>query len=223
MWLAHKDFDQVVSQGWNCSYVGNGAQQIRTCCNTFKHQLKTWNRSVFGDMFHKLRITQDNLALIIQEQLAQNPFDLFLLDQDLNTELKLLLEHEEVFYAQNTRANWLQLGDKNTKYFHSQALIRRKRNQFLRIKDLNGLWVEGETLPDAFIQAFKTRFTAEQPPNRHLMSEFLQEIEPCVTNSDNENLLASVSNFELECAIKSIGPLKAPGPYGLQAIFYHKC
>ncbi|CAL9002648.1 unnamed protein product, partial [Prunus brigantina] len=100
MWLAHKDFDQVVSQVWNCSYVGNAAQQIQTCCNTFKHQLKTWNRSVFGDLFHKLSSTQDNLALI-QEQLAQNPYDPFLLDQDLNlnTELKLLLEQEEVFYA----------------------------------------------------------------------------------------------------------------------------
>ncbi|CAL9004209.1 unnamed protein product, partial [Prunus brigantina] len=35
------------------------------------------------------------------------------------------------------------------------------------------------------------------------MSEFLQVIEPCVTNSDNENLLTLVSDFELECAIKS--------------------
>ncbi|VVA22881.1 PREDICTED: reverse mRNAase [Prunus dulcis] len=79
MWLAHKDFDQVVSHVWNCSYVGNAAHQIQTCCNTFKHQLKNWNRSVFGDLFHKLRITQENLVLI-QEQLAQNPYDPFLLD-----------------------------------------------------------------------------------------------------------------------------------------------
>lgn len=66
------------------------------------------------------------------------------------------------------------------------------------IRDLDGLWVEGDILPNAFIKA-SVRFTAEQAPNHHLMSEFLQVIEPCVTSSDNENLLAPVSDFELVC------------------------
>ncbi|KAI5334705.1 hypothetical protein L3X38_024838 [Prunus dulcis] len=111
MWLAHKDFDQVVSQVWNCSHGGNAAQQIQICC---------------------------------------------------------------------------------------------------------------DILPEV-VQAFKLRFTAEQPPHHHLMMDFLRVIEPCVTSLDNENLLAPVSNLELECALKSIGPLKAPGLDGLQAIFYQKC
>lgn len=48
---------------------------------------------VFGDLFQKLKITQENLVLI-QEQLSQNPRDPFLLDKDfnLNMELKLLLD-----------------------------------------------------------------------------------------------------------------------------------
>ncbi|CAL2236971.1 unnamed protein product [Prunus armeniaca] len=89
------------------------------------------------------------------------------------------------------------------------------------IRYLDGLWVEGDILPNAFIKAFKLRFTAEQAPNHHLMFEFLQVIEPCVTSSDNENLLAPVSDFELECAIKSIKPLKAPGPDGLHDDINH--
>ncbi|KAI5338506.1 hypothetical protein L3X38_017777 [Prunus dulcis] len=106
---------------------------------------------------------------------------------------------------------------------YSPAACVSERRYTMYIRDLNGLWVEGEILPEAFVQAFKLRFTVEQPPNHHLMSVFLQVIEPCVTSSDNENLLAPVSDFELECAIKSIGPLKAPGPNGLHAVFYQKC
>lgn len=134
-----------------------------------------------------------------------------------------MLDQEEVFYAQKARANWLQLGDKNTKYFHTQALIRRKRNQITRIRDPNGLWVEGDVLHHTFIQAFKLIFTADQTPNPLLMSNFLQLVEPCITSQDNVNLLAPVSYFELEYVVWSIGPLKAPGPDGLQAVSYQKC
>ncbi|CAL8163099.1 unnamed protein product [Prunus armeniaca] len=194
MWLAHRDFDTVVTQTWNNSYSGNAAQKIQS-------------------------LTQGNL-LLIQEQLAQNPYNLYLLDKDLklNTDLKILLEQEEVFYAQKDRANWLQLGDKNTKYFHTQALIRRKRNQIIRIRDPNGLWVEGDVLHHTFIKAFKLRFTAKQAPNPLLMADFLHMIEPYVTSQDNVNLLAPVTNFELERAVKGIGPLKALGPDGLQDV-----
>ncbi|KAI5349670.1 hypothetical protein L3X38_002559 [Prunus dulcis] len=224
MWLAQKDFDKVVTQTWNSAYSGNAAQKLQTCCNTFKHQLKSWNRNVFGDLFLKLKTAQENLHLT-PEQLAQNPYNPYLPDKDskLHTELKILLEQEEVFYAQKARANWLQLGDKNTKYFHTQAFIRQKRNQILRIKDPSGIWVKADNLPQCFIEAFKLRFKADQAPNQHLVMDFLQIVEPCVTSQDNINLLAPVSDYELELAIKGIGSLKAPGPDGLQAIFYHKC
>ncbi|XP_021807878.1 uncharacterized protein LOC110751684 [Prunus avium] len=171
MWLAHKDFDKVVTQTWNNNYSGNAAQKIQTCCNTFKHQLKSWNRNVFGDLFQKIKTAQETLQST-QEQLAQNPYSPYLLDKDskLNTELKLLLEQEETFYAR--KCPW---------------------------------------------------FKADQAPNQHSVTDFLQIVEPCVTNQDNVNLLAPVSDLELEHSIKGIGPLKAPGPDGLQAIFYHKC
>ncbi|VVA37852.1 PREDICTED: LOC110751684 [Prunus dulcis] len=58
---------------------------------------------------------------------------------------------------------------------------------------------------------------AEQAPNLLLMADFLHVIELYVTSQDNMNLLAPATDFELECAVKGIGPLKAPGPDGLQA------
>ena len=40
--------------------------------------------------------------------------------------------------------NWLNLGDKNTKFFHQSTLQRRKRNKILRIKRGNNEWIEDE-------------------------------------------------------------------------------
>ncbi|XP_034229350.1 uncharacterized protein LOC117638326 [Prunus dulcis] len=134
--------------------------------------------------------------------------------------LKKWNREEEVFYAQKARSNWLNLGDKNMKYFHTQALIRRKRNQILKLKDCSGIWVEGESLNHLLVDAFKKRFTASNVPSLRAIKNYTEIIQPCISASDNDRLLAPVYEEELFEAIKSIGALKAPGPDGVHAIFY---
>ncbi|XP_020412169.1 uncharacterized protein LOC109947117 [Prunus persica] len=93
--------------------------------------------------------------------------------------------------------------------------------KFLRVRDPYGIWVEGDDLPQIFIKPFKLRFKVDQAPNHHLVTDFLQIVELCVTSQDNVNHLAHVSDFELDYAIKCIGPLKAPGSDRLQADVNH--
>lgn len=139
MWLAHKDFDKVVTQTWNSAYSGNAAQKLQTCYNTFKHQLKSWNRNVFGDLFLKLKTAQENLHLT-QEQLAQNPYSPYLLDKDskLHTELKILLEQEEVFYAQKARAIGFSWETKIPNTFTLKLSLDRNVIKFLELRILVG-------------------------------------------------------------------------------------
>lgn len=66
------------------------------------------------------------------------------------------------------------------------------------------MWVEGDVLHHTFIKAFKLRFTADQALNPRLMIEFFQVIKPYVTSQDKVNLLAPISDFELECVVKGI-------------------
>lgn len=51
-----------------------------------------------------------------------------------------VLKQEEIMWAQKARTNWLQIGDKNTKFFQIFVNIRRKRNEISRGKDANGKW-----------------------------------------------------------------------------------
>lgn len=82
--------------------------------------------------------------------------------------------------------------------------------------------MEGDDIPPTFIRAFKHRFTVKSTPNQSLVVDFVKIIESCVSLEDNTNLLARISDVELDLAIWGIGALKAPGPDGLHAIFYHK-
>lgn len=63
-------------------------------------------------------------------------------EKSLATQLHDLSLVEKMLWHQQARTNWLGLGDKNTSYFQSQALIRKKRKQIIKIKNDNGFWVD---------------------------------------------------------------------------------
>ena len=37
---------------------------------------------------------------------------------------------------------WIVLGDRNTKYYHTSTIVRRKRNKIEMLKDEDGRWVD---------------------------------------------------------------------------------
>ncbi|CAL9009540.1 unnamed protein product [Prunus brigantina] len=179
---------------------------------------------IFGNLFQKLKETQEHLNLI-QSQLANSPTSSFLINKnsELTLHLRSILENEEIFYAQRARVNWLQHGDKNTKFFQTFATIRKKRNHISRIKDNSGAWIDTPFLGTVFVEAYRKRFTQSDPIAPANVQEFISIIEPCISIEDNSFLMAGVSELEVLEAVNSIGALKAPGLDGLHAIFFHQC
>lgn len=75
----------------------------------------------------QLRLTQrSTTALLKHEERLRSMWD------DLQ---------EEMLWHQNSRVEWLQCGDKNTKFFHLSTLIRRRRNRVELLRADDGKWV----------------------------------------------------------------------------------
>lgn len=64
-----------------------------------------------------------------------------MLEIDLLREYNQILEQEETFWAQKSRVQWLQQGEKNTRFFHLSTICRRRRNRISILRDDDGEWV----------------------------------------------------------------------------------
>ena len=71
--------------------------------------------------------------------LATRPSDFFVvLEKKLRLEYLDVLQQEEEFWSVKSRYTWLIQGDRNTAFFHSSTLVRRKLNRILSLKDNMG-------------------------------------------------------------------------------------
>lgn len=53
-------------------------------------------------------------------------------------QLNELLYREEMLWLQRSRIDWLKEGDRNTKFFHSKAVWRAKKNKISKLRDSEG-------------------------------------------------------------------------------------
>lgn len=63
---------------------------------------------------------------------------------------------------QKSRSKWLEFGDRNTRYFHGVATIRRRRNHVKSIQNEHGVWLEdSEELETNATRYFQELFASQ--------------------------------------------------------------
>ncbi|OMO64639.1 reverse transcriptase [Corchorus capsularis] len=213
MWCTPDGFEQVVREAW----TNDGHKGISNNLMACKRALSTWNRSVFGNVRHKLEWKRKELGEMLEAGTNTERIE------ECKNDLNVLLHQEEVMWRQRSKALWFSQGDRNTRYFHSIASDRRKRNLILGIEDGAGEWKT--TMADVENIAcnyYKELFSSSNPSNEAL-DKVLALVPGRIDDQMRALLDAPFTATDIKEAVFQMQGEKAPGPDGFPPTFYQKC
>lgn len=215
-WLKHDSFKELLQNSWN------GEINTPNALFALRQKLRKWNREVFGDiqqrkekLGEKIKNIQDLLDVCQTDTLLQE-------ECVLVKELEMVLEQEEVLWYQKSREKWIAHGDRNTSFFHTSTIIRRRRNRIEMLKNDVDVWIsDAKELENLAVTYYKNLYS-------------LHDVEPVVdklpsvgfiglTGADMHMLNKPFVAEEVEGSLRSMGPFKAPGPDGFNPGFYQHC
>lgn len=156
------------------------------------------------------------------EKVMVSPIHDELLLRKITGELNVAYLAEEAYWKQRSRQHWLQLGDRNTGYFHAATKGRRSMNNLVVLESEEGVAVyEDDQIAALIAQYYNNLFTSSPVDEEEIITTVLKALRPCISQELNSSLEAIPSAQEIKECLFDINPEKAPGPDGFSASFFH--
>ncbi|XP_028804443.1 uncharacterized protein LOC114759436 [Neltuma alba] len=211
-WVMHEQFSPFVRTTW--PQQGDWAENIPK----FTKELVRWNRNVFGNINKRKEQVHRRLEdLNRKTTYTGSTIRLEQIRRELWVQLEEVLAQEEVMWLQKSRCNWYQHGDRNTRYFHSVANSRRRRNRIEALKLDSREWsYDSKVIMEMGTKFFESLYFEEPDTGNSIIFDVGY---PMIDNVQLNNLGRQINNIEIKRALFDMSPLKAPGPDGLNPSF----
>nr|XP_023906708.1 uncharacterized protein LOC112018414 [Quercus suber] len=215
MWLSDSGCGEVVEAAWRSCVSRDPDKKVLGKIEKCGRDLSWWNYNVFGNVRRELKKKRE---MLVEEEVVALRTRSNVRIRELQREINELLDRETRMWNQRSRILWLKNGDGNTKFFHSRASHRYRKNVILGLNDSHGVWREGPNeVAEIFIHYYSELFTTSCPPTHH---EALNHIPQVITDDMNHELTSRFEDWEVIQALKQMAPMKAPGPNGMPPLFF---
>jgi hypothetical protein len=219
-WPKLPGFLEEVAASWDQSVRSScPLERVSMKLKRLARRLQSWGHKAVGnvnsqlglarEVLHRLEVAQDSRLLSTEE--------VWLL-QKLKQHCLVLASLERTVARLRSRLHYLRDGDANTKFFHLQARLRKKRN-FISYLECEGRTVASheeiqEVLDDFFYNLLGSN--VQRPFSLNLIACHRDAI-------DLSSLEAPFSEKEVRDTIGVLPSDKAPGPDGFTGKFYKCC
>ncbi|XP_061368310.1 uncharacterized protein LOC133311296 [Gastrolobium bilobum] len=150
---------------WRLKYE-NVEVRILPRLNSDHNPLLIKNKTVFGDIHRKKENLSRKIADIQQHRTHSDSQFLQELEKQVQIDLDQTLVYEELLWFQKSRHSWLVDGDKNTRFYHSKAVIRRSINKVSRLRRDAQVWIEDPVELVDHVCRFFENLSQEENQNR---------------------------------------------------------
>ncbi|XP_074300468.1 uncharacterized protein LOC141631739 [Silene latifolia] len=158
MWGQDPNFTALIQEKWKSPIAGTAMFKVVKKLQALKKPLRELNRHGYSDIGKDVGIAKLILDKL-QEQMNLDPTNLTILaeEQVASDDYRHLSKAYHSFLSQKAKINWLQEGDENTQFFHSQINARQMQNKVLQIKDKDGILHSNfKNVEHAFLDYYET-------------------------------------------------------------------
>ncbi|XP_058742694.1 uncharacterized protein LOC131615239 [Vicia villosa] len=219
MWTLSNDCEKVIKEVWNTKVYGCPMYVLDKKLRILKCKLKEWNKVSFGDVKIKVRNAENSLNDIQQNISISGYSERLQIDEvKAQHELEKALCMEEAFWKEKANLNWHIDGDRNTKFFHTYAKIKRKNNLISSLIVDDSVTTDHNIIENHLVNHFSNLFNQ----NAQLQDNgLIHRVIPSLVNENTNTLLTiTPSADEIYNAVKSLKTDSAPGPDGFGAFFF---
>nr|XP_025703912.1 uncharacterized protein LOC112805796 [Arachis hypogaea] len=214
-WDDKEECKEVIRKGWTSKAQGGDWNNFMEKTSNCIKNLQEWNRKSFKRADEEITRLQRKIQNL--QNSHHNPRQQHQIE-NAKQRIRELWRQEEKYWAQRARVKWLKWGDRNTAFFHASTIQRRDRNRIDRLRDAEGRWVQEQEEILRLIEDYYSKlFTSSGQPN---LEECIKEVPKRVTEEMNTDLLKEVTEDEIKQAAFSMDGSRAPGPDGLNGLFY---
>lgn len=203
-WLDEPSFEKIFRKEW----LQLNGKPLECKLKLIKKPLRAWNTDVFGHIDNKIGIFQEAIRVLDKEaQLRCLEESEWCRLEALRAQLWFWMLRKERYWRQLSRCKLIKEGDRNTRYFHLKATMRRQRNTIDKLR-INGVVVTDlKVIESHILSYFKKLYQKQNNPSFDLSTLGL----PKLSQEEALELEVPITRKEVRDALFSCNPSKASG------------